>query len=50
MSPGQHKRFLSQIWILAGIEVCGTRIFEQTIDAIAERNVKVRLIDLHRSL
>ena len=50
LSPGQRKRYLAQVRLLADIEVRGTRIFDRTIDAIAERDIKAWLIDWDRSL
>ena len=50
LSPGQRKRYLAQIRTLAGTDVRGTRIFDQTVDAIAERDIKAWLIDWDRSL
>lgn len=50
LSPGQRKRYLSQIRVLAGIEVRGTRIFGRAVDTIAERDIKAWLIDWDRSL
>ncbi|KAB7744502.1 tyrosine-type recombinase/integrase [Nostocoides sp. F2B08] len=50
LSPGQRKRYLSQIWTLAEVEVRGERIFERAIDAITERDIKAWLIDWDRAL
>nr|MCW2727339.1 hypothetical protein [Aeromicrobium sp.] len=50
LSPGQRKRYLSQIRVLAGLEIRGTRIFARPIDAIAERDIKAWLIAWDRSL
>lgn len=50
LSPGQRKRYLAQIRLLADVEVRGVRIFGRTIDAIAERDIKAWLIDWDRSL
>ena len=50
LSPGQRKRYLAQIRLLAGIEVRGVQIFGRKIDAIAERDIKAWLIDWDRSL
>ncbi|MCW2838746.1 MAG: hypothetical protein JWR55_229 [Aeromicrobium sp.] len=50
ISPGQRKRYLSSIRVLANLEVRGTRIFGRPVDAIAERDIKAWLIDWDRSL
>jgi hypothetical protein len=50
LSPGQRTRYLSQIRVLDGLEIRGTRIFGRPVDAIAERHIKAWLIDWDRSL
>ncbi len=50
LAPGQRKRYLAQVRLLAGIEVRGVRIFSRKVDAIAERDIKAWLIDWDRSL
>ncbi|AWB92247.1 hypothetical protein C3E78_08555 [Aeromicrobium chenweiae] len=36
LSPGQRTRYLSQIRVLDGLEIRGTRIFGRPVDAIVE--------------
>ncbi|MCW2757388.1 MAG: hypothetical protein JWO46_1134 [Nocardioidaceae bacterium] len=50
LSPGQRKRYLAQVRTLTGVGVRATRIFDQPIDAILERDIKAWLIDWNRSL
>ncbi|MFN2321226.1 MAG: tyrosine-type recombinase/integrase, partial [Dermatophilaceae bacterium] len=50
LSPGQRKRYLSQICTLVEVEVRGVRIFQRAIDAITERDIKAWLIDWDRAL
>ncbi|MFO6453364.1 MULTISPECIES: tyrosine-type recombinase/integrase [unclassified Aeromicrobium] len=50
LSPGQRKRYLSQVKVLARTEVRGARIFHRRIDAITEKDIKAWLIDWDRSI
>ncbi len=50
LSPGQRKRYLSQVCTLVDVEIRGVRTFDKPIDAIAERDIKAWLIDWNRAL
>jgi hypothetical protein len=50
LSPGQRRRYLSQIRVIGALEIRGVRIFNRPIDAIVERDIKAWLIDWDRGL
>src|SRR5215212_8361422 len=54
LSPGQRKRYLDQVRILASVEVPSTRgayrPFDQPVTSVHEADVKAWLIDWDRSL
>ena len=50
LSPGQRKRYLGQLKVLAGTQVRGSLIFTKAVTAIEESDLKDWLIDWDRSL
>ena len=50
LSPGQRRRYLSQVRVLTLTEIRDARIFDRQIDAIAEKEIKAWLIDWDRAL
>jgi hypothetical protein len=50
LSPGQRKRYLGQLRVLAGIRVRGSLVFAKPVTAITEGDLKAWLIDWDRSL
>lgn len=50
LSPGQRRRYLSQVRVLTLTEIRDARIFDRQLDAIAEKEIKAWLIDWDRAL
>lgn len=50
ITPGQRKKYLSQVRVLASLEVRGRLPFAQPVSAISEPEVKAWLIDWDRAL
>lgn len=50
ITPGQRKRYLSQINTMAELEIRGQASFAKVVSAIEERDIKAWLIDWDRSL
>lgn len=50
LSPGQRKRYLGQLKVLAGTSVRGAPVFASPITAISEAQLKLWLIEWDRSL
>ncbi len=50
LSPGQRKRYLGQIHVLAGTRVRGSLVFTRPVTSIHESDIKDWLIDWDRSL
>ncbi|NYI77012.1 tyrosine-type recombinase/integrase [Nocardioides panzhihuensis] len=50
ITPGQRKKYLSQVRVLARLEVRGRLPFAQPVSAISEPEVKAWLIDWDRAL
>lgn len=50
LSPGQRKRYLGHLKVLAGLRVRGSLLFTRPVTAIGEADLKEWLIDWDRSL
>ncbi|MGH3470742.1 MAG: tyrosine-type recombinase/integrase [Nocardioidaceae bacterium] len=50
LSPGQRKRYLGHVQVLAGIRVRGSLVFTRPVTSIHESDIKNWLIDWDRSL
>ncbi len=50
LSPGQRKRYLGQLRVLAGTRVRGSLVFTKPVTALTEADLKEWLIDWDRSL
>ena len=50
LSPGQRKRYLGQLKVLAGTPVQGVPVFASPVTAIGEAQLKMWLIEWNRSL
>jgi len=50
LSPGQRKRYLGQLKVLAGTRVRGSLVFTRPVTSIHESDIKDWLIDWDRSL
>ncbi len=50
LSPGQRKRYLGQLQVLAGTRVRGSLVFTRPVTSIHESDIKTWLIDWDRSL
>lgn len=50
LSPGQRRRYLDQLGVLARTEIRGTLTFTRPINAIRKHDIKAWLIDWDRSL
>lgn len=50
LSPGQRKRYLGQLQVLAGTRVRGSMVFTRPVTSIHESDIKDWLIDWDRSL
>lgn len=50
LSPGQRKRYLGQIGVLAETEIRGSHLFARPVTKISEADIRDWLIDWDRSL